>query len=252
MTPCQWLRMRWDSARSRVGSDRDLFTRNSKEYPIRAVHRKHPLPPPQLTPRPSGVSLKVMPVPIATYRISRHYLWAGIVALVFAVFSGIVALRWPYAWIAAGLLLGSAALVLYFALRIPIEIYETHLRLPRCNLAWGQIRRLDRSSSLPLIVHITLADKSRYLLVYPGDPDSSNSLLRHLRRFSREALIDGVPYRQFWGEAPSKAKDRKQSAPPRYPLLLPEDEADIERMFQRLKTVGHIDQKSCEDFRDDK
>jgi hypothetical protein len=90
-------------------------------------------------------------------------------------------------------------------------------------------------------------DKTRLLLVYPGDPDSSNSLLRHLRRFSRDALIEGVPYRQFWGEVPSKAKDRKQAAPQRYPLLLPEDEADIERMFQRLKTVGHIDQKSSDD-----
>lgn len=114
-------------------------------------------------------------------------------------------------------------------------------------IPWAQIRRLDRSATLPLIVQLTLADKTRILLVYPGDPDSSNSLLRHLRRFSREALIEGVPYRQFWGEAPAKPQDRRQAAPQRYPLLLPEDEADIERMFQRLKTVGHIDQKSSDD-----
>src|SRR5260370_9253509 len=94
-----------------------------------------------------------------------------------------------------------------------------------------------------------MADKTRYLLVYPGDTDSSNSLLRHLRRFSREALIDGVPYRQFWGEVPSKPKDRKQAAPPHYPLMLPEDEADIKRLFQRLKTVGHIHPKSADEFR---
>jgi len=25
-------------------------------------------------------------------------------------------------------------------------------------------------------------------------------LLRHLRRYSRDALIDGIPYRQYWGE----------------------------------------------------
>lgn len=188
-----------------------------------------------------------MPVPISSYRATRHYLWAGLVALAFAIFSGCVAFRWPYAWIAAGLLSGSSAIVLYFAFRPPIEIHETHLKLSGRIVPWAQIRRLDRSSTLPLIVQLTLADKARILLVYPGDPDSSNSLLRHLRRFSREALIDGVPYRQFWGEAPSKQKDRKESAPKRYPLLLPEDEADIERMFQRLKTVGHIDQKNSED-----
>lgn len=192
-----------------------------------------------------------MQVAIASYRASRHYLWAGLIALVFAIFSAFVAFRWPYAWIAAGLLFGSSAVVLYFALRPPIEIHETHLKFSGKVLPWAQIRRLDRSASLPLIVQLTLADKSKFLLVYPGDPDASNSLLRHLRRFSREALIDGVPYRQFWGEVPSKPKDRKQAAPPRYPLLLPEDEADIERMFQRLKTVGHIDQKGSEEFRRD-
>ena len=38
-------------------------------------------------------------------------------------------------------------------------------------------------------------------LVYPGDIDSGKSLLRHLRRCARNALIDGIPYKQFWGEA---------------------------------------------------
>ncbi len=188
-----------------------------------------------------------MPVPITSYRASRQTIWAGLAALAFALFSGWVALRWPYAWIAAALLFASAALVLYFALRPPIEIHETHLKLCGRVIPWAQIRRLDRSSTVPLIVQLTLADKARLLLVYPSDPDSCNSLLRHLRRFSREAVIDGVPYRQFWGEVPAKAKDRKQTAPQRYPLLLPDDEADIERMFQRLKTVGHIDQKNSKD-----
>ena len=57
-------------------------------------------------------------------------------------------------------------------------------------------------------------------------------------------MIDGVPYRQFWGEATIGAVAKKQLAPPRYPLLLPDDEAEVERMFQRLKSVGHLDQKT--------
>jgi hypothetical protein len=67
---------------------------------------------------------------------------------------------------------------------------------------WMDIRRLDRPGNWlsPLIVRITLFDDSRMILIYPGDLDSCNSLLRHLRRLSRDALIDGVPYRQFWGE----------------------------------------------------
>ena len=91
----------------------------------------------------------------------------------------------------------------------------------------------------------TLADSIALLLVYPGDFDSSTSLLRHLRRYSREALLDGIPYRQFWGETP--AAEQKQLPPPRYPLLRPEDEDEVERMFQRLKSVGRLDQRGSDD-----
>ena len=185
-----------------------------------------------------------MPVPIACYRPSRHFLWAGLAALGLTCFSGWVALSWPFAWIAAGLFFASAVLALYLALSAPIEVYETHLKTGNRGIPWAQIRRLDRSSRVPLIVRLTLVDKSRVLVVYPGDPDTANSLLRHLRRFSREALIEGVPYRQFWGEAIGAAPERKQLPPPRYPLLLQEDEAEVERLFQRLKSVGHLDPRS--------
>jgi hypothetical protein len=56
---------------------------------------------------------------------------------------------------------------------------------------------------------------------------------------SRFFLGDGIPYRQFWGES----ADGKQIPPPRYPLLRPEDEDEVERMFQRLKSVGRLDEK---------
>jgi hypothetical protein len=99
----------------------------------------------------------------------------------------------------------------------------------------------------PLIVRITLFDDSRMVLVYPGDLDSCNSLLRHLRRLSRDALIDGIPYRQYWGEMLNQAGERKQAPPPRYRVLRPEDEAEVERLYQRLKTVGNLDQKNSSD-----
>ena len=61
--------------------------------------------------------------------------------------------------------------------------------------------RLDRAGWIsPLIVRITLFDDTRFSLIYPGDIDDCNGLLRHLRRLSRDALIDGIPYRQYWGE----------------------------------------------------
>jgi hypothetical protein len=153
-------------------------------------------------------------------------------------------LSWPFAWIAVGLFLASAAVVLFLALRPPIEIYESHLKIGAKAIPWMQIRRLDRGSRMPLIVRLTLADKTRIVLVHPGDPDSTTSLLRHLRRFSREALIDGVPYRQFWGEELTTPAPERKQAPSRYPLLLPEDEAEVERLLQRLKSVGHLDTRT--------
>ena len=56
------------------------------------------------------------------------------------------------------------------------------------------------AGSRPLAVILTLSNDRRVFLLYAGDLDSSTSLLRHLRRYSRNALLDGIPYRQAWGE----------------------------------------------------
>ena len=175
------------------------------------------------------------------------YFWAGLAALAITGLSIWLALRFPICWIAAALSLASAAIVLYLASRPAVEIYESHLKIGDHAIPWRHIRRLDRSAGLPLMVRLTLADKTRVLIVYPGNANTSSSLLRSLRRHAREALIDGVPYRQFWGEAAAVttvAKKQMTPPPPRYPLLLPDDEAEVERMFQRLKSVGHLDQKT--------
>jgi len=180
------------------------------------------------------------------YSPSRHYLTAGLTAAVLAVFSGWVALGWSPAWIAAVLFAASASILLILALQPAIEIYDHHLSVGKRIIPWNEIRRLDRTSWIsPLIVQLTLTGDRRFTLVYPGDIDSGKSLLRHLRRTARNALIDGIPYRQFWGEA-LPSQERRHLASPKYQLLRPEDEAEVERLFQRLKTVGHLDKTSDE------
>jgi hypothetical protein len=182
-----------------------------------------------------------VPLPISRYRVPRHFAWAGLVALALSGFSAWLSLKSPLCWIATVLSLVTAALVLYLASRPAVEIYESHIKIGRTAIPWKQIRRLDRSANTPLMVQLTLADKSKHLVIYPGDPESTSGLLRNLRRYSREALIDGVPYRQFWGEAITASAARRQLPPTRTPLLLPEDEAEVERLFQKLKS-GHLDQ----------
>ena len=149
-------------------------------------------------------------------------------------------------WIAAVLFAIPAVALFLLAFRPAIEIHETHLRIGRRQIPWAEIRRLDQTGwNVPLLVHLTLDGERRVLLIHPGDFDSSASLLRHLRRHSRAALLDGVPYRQFWGEPPSAAPP--QIAPPRYPLLRPDDEEEVERMFQRLKSVGHLERRDADE-----
>jgi hypothetical protein len=160
---------------------------------------------------------------------------------------------WSPAWIAAVFFALPAVILLAIAFRPSIEIYETHLRIGRRDIPWSRIARLDQTGwNVPLAVYLTLKsetskgeaskDEIRLLVIYPGDFDSSASLLRYLRRYAREALLDGIPYRQFWGEP--AVNERKQLPLPRYPLLRPEDEEEVERMFQRLKTVGHLERRN--------
>ena len=180
-----------------------------------------------------------MPLPIARYCASPYLRGAGFVALAIACVSAWVALGWPYAWIAVALALISAGAILFIAFGPGIEIYESHLKTGQRRIPWGLVRRLDCQLELPLIVRLTLADKRRVFVVHAGEAKSSQSLLKQLRRYSREALIEGIPHRQFWGEALGPAPERKQLPPPR--LLLPDDEAEVERLFQRLKSAGHMD-----------
>ena len=189
---------------------------------------------------------------LARFTPSRVYISLTLFAVCGAVFSAWTAIRWTPSWIAAGLFAVSGLVLAVVTLRPAIEIYERHLAIGRRKIAWSDVRRVDQTGwNTPLAVVLTLRDDQRVLLLYPGDLDSANSLLRHLRRFSREALLDGVPYREFWGELPAAepaANSVAQSeAPARYPVLRAEDEDEVERLFQRLKSVGHLESKSSDE-----
>jgi len=182
------------------------------------------------------------------YSPSRNYLTASIAAIAMGAFSAWVAVDWAPAMIPAVLFLLSSAVLLFLARRPPIEVQDRFLVIGRRRIAWPDIRRVDRTGWIsPLIVQLTLADRSRIHLIYPGDLDSSNSLLRHLRRCATEALIDGVPHRRFWGEELSTRRGDRRPRPPACRLLREEDEAEVERLYRRLKTVGHLDSTNSDD-----
>ena len=196
---------------------------------------------------------------IARFTSSRVYVWLTLFAVGGALFSAWSALRWDPSWIAAALFAASALVLAAVTIRPAIEIYETHLAIGRRLIPWRDMRRVDQTGwNTPLAVILTLDDGQRIHLLYAGDLDSSSTLLAHLRRFSREALLDGVPYREFWGKpavaalasepaAPEPAAGKDSAAPLRYPVLRTEDEEEVERLFQRLKSVGHLESKSSDE-----
>ena len=160
-----------------------------------------------------------------------------------------VGFHWALVWVPAVLFALIAGVLLALARRPAIEIHPGQLRVGRRSIDWTDIQAVDRTGWLvPLIVLLTLTSGRRVVLVYAGDLENSRRLLRHLRRFAREALIDGLPHEDYWSDshpALEAARERKQlTAPPRYPLLREEDEAEVERLYQRLKSVGHLDPKA--------
>jgi hypothetical protein len=159
-----------------------------------------------------------------------------------------VAIGWPPAAIAVVFSLLLSGLFLYLRLRPVIELRQDHLMLGHRAIPWADVRRVDRTRwHRPLVVRLTLAGGERILVIYPGDNDSTNSLLRHIRRAARTALIDGRTYREFWGEAAPAAQERNQLSSPRYRLLRPEDEDEVERLYHKLRSVGRLDSRSSTD-----
>ncbi len=198
-----------------------------------------------------------MLAPVSRYDSPRDYLWTGVVALAFMTFSAWVGLAWHWAWIAAGLLLVGAVVAFTLGLLPDIEIHESHLRVERhfrrkaMRIPWTDVARVDKVFGFPLMVRLTFMNRETSVLVYAGDEQGRESLLRNLRRYPREALIEGASWRSFWGEPQRPSANRRseprRSPPPRYPVLLPGDEADVERMFQQLKTVGRLDPQNKPD-----
>jgi hypothetical protein len=178
----------------------------------------------------------------------------ALLALLAAVPSVWASTRWGISWIIAAVLFAlTAAFTLLLALRPVIEVHEAHIQIGTRMIYWGEIRGLDRVSvmsgqpwSSPLLLRMTLTGGQQLMIFHPGDVDSCLSLLRHLYRHSRSALLDGIPYNEFWGEPAARAQPPAPLASlPRPRLLLAEDEEEVERMFRRLKAGRRLDDSAA-------
>lgn len=181
------------------------------------------------------------------YVPARHYAAFGAVALGLSV-----AAAWLGFSLTRGLLIPAAlffvtsALLLSLALRPAIHVGDVHIEIGDQIVPWVDIEAVDRTGWIsPLVVKLSLYDGETFTLIYPGEVDHCRQLLRTLRQMATTAMIDGIPYRQYWGEMLAAAESEPEApVVSRQRILRPEDEEEVERLYFLLKTVGHIDPRN--------
>ncbi len=172
---------------------------------------------------------------------ARTYLTAAAVAFGLAAFSAWCAIGWLPAAIPAVLFVVSGGFVLWLGVRPAIEVTDSTLKSGHRVVEWEEIRRVDQTGWIsPMVADLTLRDGSRMRLLYPGETQQSNRLLRMIQQRSTRALINGVPHAQIFGE-PAEPARREALESPRYRLLTEEDEAEVERLYHKLRTAGRLD-----------
>ena len=185
---------------------------------------------------------------------SRQYArvgWAALAGSLVCVLCGFGA---PLAFVPALLCALTAAAIFWLAARPPIRLGETQFNIGERSIAWREVREVNRSRFnhsgfvSPLILHLKLTNARHKFLVYPGDPERVERLLKVLRKHSHLATFDGVPYRDYWMWSDPQGEEERPALPPAAPppvhLFSPEDEEEIERLYQKLKAVGRLDSRS--------
>ncbi|MGI8961004.1 MAG: hypothetical protein ACR2IV_14815 [Bryobacteraceae bacterium] len=195
---------------------------------------------------------------IETYLPSRLYFWTGWAALVGSLLCVLCGFRAPLAFIPSVLCAATAALLFWLAARPSIRVGEAQFNIGERAIAWREVREINTSRFntvrfntgrfvSPLILNLKLTNSRHKVLVFPGDPDRIIRLTHQLRRNSYLSTFDGVAYRDYWiwsnlaarrGETPSHEQPVR--------MLSPEDEDEIERMYQKLKAVGRLDSRSTD------
>lgn len=174
---------------------------------------------------------------IVRYLPTATYLRVGIVLACLGAIAAFLVQYNAHVIPLAILLVASSAVVLYLALRSPIEIHDSHLQVGRRVFPWEAVSHVRTPPLMnPLVLPLTVNSDRNYLLVYPGSRESGRKLLHQIRRHARFALIDGLPYRQYWDEDLEAFRDRCLVTDQQWNVLSMEDEEEVERLFQKLRS----------------
>jgi len=179
---------------------------------------------------------------------SRLYSRVGWAALAGSAICVLCGFRAPLAFIPGFLCAVTAAALFWLAARPAIRVGETQFNIGERAIAWREVREINSSRFVsPLILRLKLTNSRRKMLIFPGEPERIARLMFQLRKNSHLATFDGVAYRDYWtwtslaglgGDNPTLDQPVR--------MLSPDDEEEIERMYQKLKTVGRLDSRSTD------
>jgi len=179
---------------------------------------------------------------------SRVYARVGWATVLGSVLCVLGAFREPLALIPALAFAAAGAALFWLAARPPIRIGETQFNVGERAIAWREIREINRSRFVsPLVLRLRLTNSRQKVLVYPGEPEQVQRLLIELRRNSQLATFDGVTYRDYWTWCTlNSPQDPTPLLEQPVRMFSAEDEAEVERLYQKLKAVGRLDPCSPE------
>jgi hypothetical protein len=185
---------------------------------------------------------------VEIFQPSRLYARIGWAALAGSAICVLCGFRAPLAFIPGFLCAITAAALFWLAARPPVRIGEAQFNIGERAIAWREVREINSSRFVsPLILRIKLTNSRRKTLIYPGEPERIARLMFQLRKNSHLATFDGVAHRDYWtwtslaglgGENPTLDQPVR--------MLSQEDEDEVERMYQKLKTVGRLDSRSTD------
>lgn len=180
---------------------------------------------------------------VEVYQPSRLYARAAWIAVAGTAVCALCGVRAPLAFIPGGLC-GITALVLFWlSARPPVRVAESQFNIGDRAIAWREVREINSSRFVsPLVLSIKLTNGRRKVLIYPGEPERIAHLIAQLRKNAYLATFDGVAYRDFWTWASLQGLPGEPPVSDQPVRMLSQDEEDeIERMYQTLKTVGRLD-----------
>ncbi len=180
---------------------------------------------------------------VDVYQASRLYARAGWIALAGTLVCVLCGLRAPLSLIPGALCTVTAVALFWLSSRPEIRMSENQINIGERAIAWREIREINSSKfRSPLVLSLKLTNSRRKLLIFPGEPVRIAHLIAQLRKNAHLATFDGVAYRDFWtwasltglpGDTPVLEQPVK--------MLSNEEEDEIERMYQTLRTAGRLD-----------